>query len=319
MGKFTLLKDLLSFYGDLNIEEEIILSIHFILLDAGLDNIWKETCFDKLPKTAKGISTTEKYLKYGTEQQNEGFCVCKILINPYWRKEKNNYTFHYVHEKTDKNYILNILNSGNSLIMQLINQAGSEPVKVTLHIQDFIKDKESKVLPWTNVDVIKLKYIMYKDVLFKFGFYKEDEYLTDINGYIYGDFMKANCKKYQNELLETENKLGMEFQQMQNNVLMNFGPSRIRFDDKQPPLMNPLDPTVNRTMNPMHYTDPENWCHPNDPRMFGSVPQGGFPGNIPPDMLKPDGMLFGPNHKIFGPSNIHYDPMGPFGVEPNND
>lgn len=319
MGQFTLLKDLLSFYDKLKIEEEIILCIHVFLLDAGLDNIWRETCLDSLPRTAKGISATEKYLKYGTDKKEEDFCVCKILINPHWRKEKNNYTFHYVHEKSDKKYILNILNTGSSLVVQLTDSAGSDPQTVTLHVEEFIQDKENKVFPWTNIDVVKLTYVIKKEILVKFGLYRGDESSTDINGNKSCNFMKSNCREYENKLVETKKKLEMEFQQMQNNVLINVGPDTTRFDDSKPFFMNPLDPTVNRTINPMRYMDPENWCHPDDPRIFGSIPQGSFPGNISPDMLKPDGMLFGPNHKLFGPSHIRYDPMGPFGVEPNND
>lgn len=319
MGQFTLLKDLLSFYDNLKIEEEIILCIHALLLDAGLDNIWRETCFDNLPRTAKGISTTEKYLKYGTDKKDEDFCVCKILVNPQWRKEKHNYTFHYVHEKSDKKYILNILNTGSSLVVQLTDPTGSDPQTVTLHVEEFIQDKENRVFPWTNVDVVKLAYVINKEVLVKLGLYKGDECFTNINGNTSYNFMETNCRAHQNKLLETKKELGMEYQQMQNNVLINVGPGMTRFDDSKPFFMNPLDRTANRTSNPVQYMDPENWCHPNEPRIFGSVPQGFFPGNIPPDMLKPDGMLFGPNHKLFGPSHIRYDPMGPFGVEPNND
>ncbi|SBT79170.1 conserved Plasmodium protein, unknown function [Plasmodium malariae] len=36
-------------------------------------------------------------------------------------------------------------------------------------------------------------------------------------------------------------------------------------------------------------------------------------------VLKPDGLLVGPNNKFFSPKNLRYDPMGPFGNEPNAD
>ncbi|GAB66038.1 hypothetical protein PCYB_081990 [Plasmodium cynomolgi strain B] len=39
--------------------------------------------------------------------------------------------------------------------------------------------------------------------------------------------------------------------------------------------------------------------------------------NVP--ILKPDGLLVGPDNKFFNPKNLRYDPIGPFGNEPNAD
>ncbi|SBS82747.1 hypothetical protein, conserved [Plasmodium ovale curtisi] len=37
------------------------------------------------------------------------------------------------------------------------------------------------------------------------------------------------------------------------------------------------------------------------------------------NVLRPDGLLVGPNNKFFNPKHLRYDPIGPFGNEPNSD
>ncbi|KYN97547.1 hypothetical protein PRSY57_1009500 [Plasmodium reichenowi] len=279
-------KDLLQFYDDLEKEEVLVLFFHSTLLD---NNYIYELKSEKkiVFSENENIEINDSYVKYKIDKRNKDLLITRILIHPEWRNNNHNYNFTYKQIHTCDTYNLNILKIGNSLVIQLIDIEDPSSIhSCTINIQEYInKNITDKYINVNNYNeyiyVDKLEKIFQSNILNYMISKNKNKEKIHINKNNTNDIYNNKCHTYQTQNI-TINPHTKNCDK--NYLLHNFNDTY--FDDKNPPLLtNHILPNINQP-------------HP---------------------VLKPDGLLVGPNNKFFNPGKLRYDPMGPFGNEPNSD
>ncbi|ETB58159.1 hypothetical protein YYC_04231 [Plasmodium yoelii 17X] len=267
-------EELIQLFGDLKREDVFVLFIHSFILDNDFTyklNKEKECKYNE----DKKIQISNEYIKYTPDNTSDNFFISKLLIDPEWKNNSNNYNFMYTNKKNSENvtYNLNILKIENSLVIQIINvETPSNIHSITINIDEYINENNKECLTIKekfNLNIPKLKKLCQTHILFN---------------------MQNNDNKQKknnnNLIIETsEHKINMNNSNSseQLRVFQNFNDDH--FDDKNPIIRQNLIPDLRNGNN----------------------------------ILKPDGLLVGPNNKFFNPQKLRYDPIGPFGNEPNAD
>ncbi|KYN99477.1 hypothetical protein PGSY75_1010100 [Plasmodium gaboni] len=227
----------------------------------------------------ENIEINDSYVKYKIDKRNNDLLITRILIHPEWRNNNHNYNFTYKQIHTSDTYNLNILKIGNSLVIQLIDI--EDPSSIHSCTIN-IHEYINKNMPDKYIHINNFHQYIYIDKL-------EKIFQTNILNY-----MNRKNKNKEKNHINKNNINTCQTQDItikthtnhfdQNYLLHNFNDTY--FDDKNPPILtNPILPSIKQS-------------HP---------------------ILKPDGLLVGPNNKFFNPPKLRYDPMGPFGNEPNSD
>ncbi|SOV14707.1 conserved Plasmodium protein, unknown function [Plasmodium sp. gorilla clade G2] len=227
----------------------------------------------------ENLEINDSYVKYKIDKRNNDFLITRILIHPEWRNNNHNYNFTYKQIQTSDTYNLNILKIGNSLVIQLIDI--EDPSSIHSCTIN-IHEYINKNMPDKYIHINNFNQYIYIDKLQKI-------FQTNILNYM----NRKNKNKETNHIninnINTCQTQDITIKTHTNNfdknyLLHNFNDTY--FDDKNPPILTNTNlPSINQP-------------HP---------------------ILKPDGLLVGPNNKFFNPAKLRYDPMGPFGNEPNSD
>ncbi|SCN61832.1 conserved Plasmodium protein, unknown function [Plasmodium chabaudi chabaudi] len=267
-------KELIQLFGDLKREDAFVLFIHGFILDNDFTyklNKEKECKYNE----DKNIQISNGYIKYIPDSTSNNFFISKLLIDPEWKNNSNNYNFLYTNKKSNENatYNLNILKIENSLVIQIINvEKPSNVHSITINMDEYINENNKECV--TNKEKINLnipKLIKLCQTHILFNMQNNDN---------------KQKKKINSLIIETnghKNNMNNSNLSEQSRVFQNFNDDH--FDDKNPIIRQNLIP------------DFKNGNH----------------------ILKPDGLFVGPNNKFFNPQNLRYDPIGPFGNEPNAD
>ncbi|CRG99654.1 conserved Plasmodium protein, unknown function [Plasmodium relictum] len=263
-------KDLIKLNNNLRKEEILILFFHSSLLDY---NFIYELEDEKKSLTLENenIKISGGYIKYTVDDKKENFFIGRILIDPEWRKNSNNYNFIYKNLENNDKYNLNILKIDNSLVLQVINMAEPSSIhSVTIKIDEYINsDNEINIENIEeSIKIEKLENVFQAQILRNMKFSHTDKIASNnlIN--------QSNINELRNPNYNTS---------YDSHFIGNFNDDY--FDDKNPVIGENIFPNLRRKNN----------------------------------IVKPDGLLVGPNNKFFDPKNLRYDPIGPFGLEPNSD
>ncbi|CRG94160.1 conserved Plasmodium protein, unknown function [Plasmodium gallinaceum] len=263
-------KDLIKFNDNLKKEEILILFFHSSILDHNfiyeLEDKKKSLIIEN-----ENMKISEGYIRYIADNNKEKVFIGRILIDPEWRKNSNNYNFIYKNHENNNRYILNISKIDNSLVLHVINISEPSSIhSVTIKINEYIKNNNEINIEniEESIKIQKLENIFQTHILgnMKFNHNSNVASTNLIN--------KFNV----NELPNPKNNIRQD-----SHFIKNFNDDN--FDDKNPVIRESILPNYIK--------------------------------QIP--ILKPDGLLVGPNNRFFDPKNLRYDPIGPFGLEPNAD
>ncbi|GAW80524.1 hypothetical protein, conserved [Plasmodium gonderi] len=279
MSKHNTFKNLVKLNGMLKKEEILVLFFHSCILDNNF--IYKlndEKNIKVLENKEKIQVSSDGYIKHMIDSDNEKFFVSRILIEPDWRNNSNNYNFMYKSAEKNYTYNLNILKIENSLVLQIIDTAQPSIVhSVTIDMDKYINNCSAEKNITDNIEesiqIEKLEKIFQTHILSNMKNGNDNNNDNNRKG-LKGITVEPNANEYSKNIFRADKDL---------YLLQNFNDDY--FDDKNPSIGRNLIPDLRN--------------------------------NIP--VLKPDGLLVGPDNKFFNQKNLRYDPIGPFGNEPNSD
>ncbi|ANQ07621.1 Uncharacterized protein PCOAH_00022480 [Plasmodium coatneyi] len=280
MAKHSTFKDLVKLHGDIKNEELLVLFFHSCILDNNF--IYKlndEKKYEKSENDEK-IKISNGYIKHMTDGNNGKFFLSRILIDPEWRSNSSSYNFLYKSVDTSDTYNLNLVKIENSLVVQIINTAQPCVVhSVTIDIDEYVNKGITKEGDKDNME----ESVQMENLQQVFQTHILSHMKKGNKNNIRSDNSTSKGKGLIIESNTNEHFRNIFHTNPDPHLLPNF--NDIHFDDKNPNLGRNLIPDLRN--------------------------------NVP--ILKPDGLLVGPDNKFFNPKNLRYDPIGPFGNEPNAD
>ncbi|VWU49901.1 conserved protein, unknown function [Hepatocystis sp. ex Piliocolobus tephrosceles] len=275
-------------------EDILVLFFHGCILDNNfVYHIKKEETNKWLSKNDK-IQFTNGFIKYITGNKDNEFIISRIILDPNWKNNSNNYNFTYKSNESNDIFNLNILKLENSLIVQVIDLASPNVVNsVTISIDEYVNDNISSVTSNSEnkQDTNKLEQIINTEKLEKI----------------------INIEKLE-KIFHTHVLINMIKKKNINNDINNIN----KCSNNQPTIFNTINPNPHKNINPQFLPNSNNANYFNDK---DPIPMNNLLPNFKQGdhILKPDGLLVGPNNMFFNPQNLRYDPIGPFGQEPNAD
>ncbi|KJP86010.1 hypothetical protein AK88_04341 [Plasmodium fragile] len=283
MAKHSTFENLVKLHGDIKKEELLVLFFHSCILDNNF--IYKLNDEEKYEKSEnhEKIKISNGYIKHVTDAEKGKFFLSRILIDPEWTSNSSSYNFLYQSIHTNDTYNLNLVKIENSLLVQIINTAQPSLVhSVTIDVDEYVN-----------------KCTAEEDATDKMKESLQMEKLEQV---------------FQTHILSHMNKGNSSNIHSDNSSRKGNGPKGLIIESnpnehfKNIFHTNP-DPYILRNFNDNHFDDK----NPNIGRNL--IPD--LRNNVP--IVKPDGLLVGPDNKFFNPKNLRYDPIGPFGNEPNAD
>lgn len=264
-------------------EELLVLFFHSCILDNNF--IYKLNDEQKYEKSEshEKIKISNGYIKHMTDVGSGKFFLSRILIDPEWRSNSSSYNFLYQSVDTNDTYNLNLVKIENSLVVQIINTAQPSVVhSVTIDVGEYVNECTAEEGKTDNIE----DRVMMEKLEGVFQTHILSHMKKGSSNNILGDNSSSKGKGPKGLIIESN--ANEHFRNVfQTNpdpyLLPNFNANH--FDDKNPNIGRSLIPDLRN--------------------------------NVP--ILKPDGLLVGPDNKFFNPKNLRYDPIGPFGNEPNAD
>ncbi|CAA9987742.1 conserved Plasmodium protein, unknown function [Plasmodium knowlesi strain H] len=280
MAKHNTFKDLVKLHEDMKKEELVVLFFHSCILDNNF--IYKlndEKKYEKSENYEK-IKISNGYIKHMIDSEKGKFFLSRILIDPEWRSNSSSYNFLYKSVDTNDTYNLNLVKIENSLVVQIINTAQPCVVhSVTIDVDKYVN-----------------KCTVQEGVKDNMEEHVQMEQLEQVfQAHILSHMKKKNSNNMSSDNSSNKGK-GLIIESNANEHFRNT-------------FHTTPDPYLLPNYNDNHFDDK----NPNIGRNL--IPD--LRNNIP--ILRPDGLLVGPDNKFFNPKNLRYDPIGPFGNEPNAD
>ncbi|EUD67466.1 hypothetical protein C922_02172 [Plasmodium inui San Antonio 1] len=283
MEKHSTFKNLVKLHGDIKREELLVLFFHSCILDNNF--IYKlndEKKYEKSENHEK-IKISNGYIKHMSDADNGKFFLSRILIDPEWRSNSSSYNFLYKSVDTNDTYNLNLVKVENSLLVQIINTAQPSVVhSVTIDVDEYVKKCPAEEDATDDME----ERVQMENLEQVFHIHILSHMKTGSSNNIRSGNSSSKEKGPKGLIIESnanEHFRNVFHTNSNPYLLPNFNDNH--FDDKNPNLGRNLIPDLRN--------------------------------NVP--ILKPDGLLVGPDNKFFNPKNLRYDPIGPFGNEPNAD
>lgn len=321
MDRFQMFKRLLRMQDVWKNEEIIIMLFHSFFLDSNfiIDESIKE------PITTEGEDKNKKE-NYKIEITKDGFMKCtiqkegkedvyisKILLPPYWRKDASHYTFSYKHAYIDIKLQMNFSKSGDMLTV-ILKEIGttSNAVNYIIPTSEYVTMKEGSVQPEQVENLCKLKELesIFMNQLIRkmhcVGTHK-DASSSISSSNIYGSEISNSDPR----IISSGSAMGIEVRER-----FELGPTgKIPIEGGGTTHIGLEPPT------PMFLSDffRNDIFDDKNPCIGNHIFRDRRTNVNNPNILKPDGLLIGPNHQFFNPGHMRYDPIGPFGLEPNSD
>lgn len=320
MDKFRTFKSLLRMQDGWKDEEVIIMLFHSLFLDSNfvLDESIRELVPTKFENENKKESsqieiTADGYMKCTIQKEGkEETYISKILIPPKWKDSASHYSFSYKHARVDIRLQMNFSKSGDMLTV-ILKETGttSNAINYIIPISEFVDGKNGLIVAEQIERTCKLndlESIFMNQLIRKMkfvGISRDTDTTSNKNS-------TSGCDLPHPHSRIATTRCAMGIQAKEEFGLDPLG--RIQGEERVCGDIKLPDPIYLSDIFKNDIFDDKNPSI--GPNMFQDIRR---PNIQNPNILKPDGLLIGPNHQIFNSGKMKYDPIGPFGVEPNSD